>query len=879
MAEADESDRSLLNLSPEARDPAERRPRPPRHLRGRSSEVEEVFREFVARLPADGVLVVGPDDAGAGVRGRRALRGAPGGGRAGRLLPGRARPGPSGVRRWCCRRPPRARAAAAGGRHNADNAACALALADWCGVPLAARRGRLAASPGVGRRMEPRGSGGRRGGGGRLRPPPGRDPRHPGRRARARRRARGRGVPAPPALAHPRPRAPSWGRPSAPPTSSIVTEVYLAREPADPAVSGRDVAAAVPGAGAGGLRGDAGRGGRRGARRGAPGRPAADDGGGRHHPAGAGVGGPPGKTVGRWCTLARPRRLPEHRGRRPARPADDDPGGRDGRPRSAGRLVRAGSSRPSPGPPPRACRWPSWGAAPTCSSSDEGFRGMVMRLVGRLTSISVRGDDLWCGGGASLPARRAARRGPRPRGPRVRREHPRHRRGRGRDERRGPRRASWPRCCAGRWSAGPRGAGGWAPRTWPSATGGRPSRRARWSPRRASRCAPGTAEAIAARLAEFRAHRRATQPQGVRTFGSVFTNPEGDSAGRLLEAAGCKGLVVGGARFSPVHANFIEASPGCRSADVLRADGRGPAPGARGAAGPRLVPEVRYLDPRARHRARPPGRRVSARAPRPAQPRARRTAHPAVAERRREIARARGRRRRSGLVLVLGTAAVALAVYWLADRAAAGDLRRGGAAATTATTGRSWSRAVHERGRQGTIIAPATGTCAVAADRFPWVESVRRVARLAARAGGARDRGAPRRGRCLRGQAVLVSATGRVLGPEEGTPGVGWLRLDRGAPAGRRGDPRGLPRGARPDRRGRPRGGRAHPRAAHRSGRSAGGPPDRRARAAARAPAERLAAKARALGLVLADVSAEEEAAASYIDLTVPERPALGPPR
>ena len=74
--------------------------------------------------------------------------------------------------------------------------------------------------------------------------------------------------------------------------------------------------------------------------------------------------------------------------------------------------------------------------------------------------------------------------------------------------------------------------------------------------------APGDPETIAARLAEFRARRRATQPQGV-AFGSVFTNPPGDSAGRLLEAAGCKGLEVGSARFSMVHANFIEAVPAC----------------------------------------------------------------------------------------------------------------------------------------------------------------------------------------------------------------------------------------------------------------------------------------------------------------------------
>ncbi len=82
----------------------------------------------------------------------------------------------------------------------------------------------------------------------------------------------------------------------------------------------------------------------------------------------------------------------------------------------------------------------------------------------------------------------------------------------------------------------------------------------------------------------------------MRTFGSVFTNPAGDAAGRLLEAAGCKELRVGGARFSPVHANFIEAGPGTRAGDVLAliAEGRRRV---AAAGGPTLVPEVRYLDP------------------------------------------------------------------------------------------------------------------------------------------------------------------------------------------------------------------------------------------------------------------------------------------
>jgi UDP-N-acetylmuramate dehydrogenase len=81
----------------------------------------------------------------------------------------------------------------------------------------------------------------------------------------------------------------------------------------------------------------------------------------------------------------------------------------------------------------------------------------------------------------------------------------------------------------------------------------------------------------------------------VRTFGSVFANPPGGSSGRLLDAAGCKGLTIGGARFSPVHANFIEASPGCSSADVLALmrEGRRRV---HAAGGPILEAEVRYLD-------------------------------------------------------------------------------------------------------------------------------------------------------------------------------------------------------------------------------------------------------------------------------------------
>ena len=88
-------------------------------------------------------------------------------------------------------------------------------------------------------------------------------------------------------------------------------------------------------------------------------------------------------------------------------------------------------------------------------------------------------------------------------------------------------------------------------------------------------------QAVSARLEELRERRHAAQPQGIRTFGSTFKNPEdaraeGRSAGLLLAEAGCAGLTVGGARFSPKHANFIENTGGASTQDVLAlmAEGR-----------------------------------------------------------------------------------------------------------------------------------------------------------------------------------------------------------------------------------------------------------------------------------------------------------------
>ncbi|MBR7095792.1 MAG: UDP-N-acetylmuramate dehydrogenase [Clostridia bacterium] len=64
------------------------------------------------------------------------------------------------------------------------------------------------------------------------------------------------------------------------------------------------------------------------------------------------------------------------------------------------------------------------------------------------------------------------------------------------------------------------------------------------------------------------AHRRATQPLHLPSAGSVFRRPQGDYAGRLIEAAGLKGYAVGGAQVSPLHAGFIVNTGGATAHDV-----------------------------------------------------------------------------------------------------------------------------------------------------------------------------------------------------------------------------------------------------------------------------------------------------------------------
>ncbi len=112
---------------------------------------------------------------------------------------------------------------------------------------------------------------------------------------------------------------------------------------------------------------------------------------------------------------------------------------------------------------------------------------------------------------------------------------------------------------------------------------------------------PADSERVRATLAEMRRRRREAQPSGIKTFGSTFKNPDapgaqGRSAGRLLDAAGCRGLRIGGAGFSDQHANFVVNHGDATTADVIAvmAEGR------RRVAerfGIELEPEVQALGP------------------------------------------------------------------------------------------------------------------------------------------------------------------------------------------------------------------------------------------------------------------------------------------
>ena len=105
--------------------------------------------------------------------------------------------------------------------------------------------------------------------------------------------------------------------------------------------------------------------------------------------------------------------------------------------------------------------------------------------------------------------------------------------------------------------------------------------------------AAGDAERAEAEIAEIVRWRRDHQPGGPNA-GSVFTNPDGDSAGRLIEACGAKGLRRGTAQVSTKHANFIQADPCGRATDVHALMGEVRAR-VREATGVILVPETRLV--------------------------------------------------------------------------------------------------------------------------------------------------------------------------------------------------------------------------------------------------------------------------------------------
>ncbi|HTW41265.1 MAG TPA: UDP-N-acetylmuramate dehydrogenase [Solirubrobacteraceae bacterium] len=212
--------------------------------------------------------------------------------------------------------------------------------------------------------------------------------------------------------------------------------------------------------------------------------------------------------------------------------------------------------------------------------ADDGVRGLVLKLDGELAAISVQGERIVCGGGARLPAvaSAAARAGlsgiefgvniPGTVGGAVRMNANAY------DGQLG-RVLEWVQIVT---AAG-------VERREPHALGFA-YRRSNLVSGEVVACASlllarADAQSVKASLQEMRRRRHEAQPQGIKTFGSTFKNPEdpraeGRSAGLLLADAGCNGLAIGGARFAPKHANFIENTGAATTADVVAvmAEGR-----------------------------------------------------------------------------------------------------------------------------------------------------------------------------------------------------------------------------------------------------------------------------------------------------------------
>jgi UDP-N-acetylenolpyruvoylglucosamine reductase len=201
--------------------------------------------------------------------------------------------------------------------------------------------------------------------------------------------------------------------------------------------------------------------------------------------------------------------------------------------------------------------------------ADEGYDGVVVRLVGDLARIDRDGERIVCGGGAALAAvvKRATGWGlsgiefgcaiPGTAGGAVRMNA-----GAYGGDMRGVLDDALVVGAAGARRGGPDALG----MTYRRSNVGRGEVVAEV----VLRLRPSDPAGIRATVADMQRRRREAQPAKVRTFGSVWKNPDGElSAGQMLEACGLKGFAAGGARISPVHANFIENAGGARSADVL----------------------------------------------------------------------------------------------------------------------------------------------------------------------------------------------------------------------------------------------------------------------------------------------------------------------
>jgi UDP-N-acetylmuramate dehydrogenase len=99
---------------------------------------------------------------------------------------------------------------------------------------------------------------------------------------------------------------------------------------------------------------------------------------------------------------------------------------------------------------------------------------------------------------------------------------------------------------------------------------------------------------VSTKVRELVTRRKASQPAGFPNSGSMFRNPPGDFAGRLIEAAGFKGRRIGDAQISDRHANFIVNHGGARAADVKELMDAARAE-VKTRFGVELVPEVRFL--------------------------------------------------------------------------------------------------------------------------------------------------------------------------------------------------------------------------------------------------------------------------------------------